>query len=667
MRNLLTAIFFSCINLLIGQNDSVYIINLNDLEEIVENQEIEEDLDIDNTIEELSYLLSNPYNINEVSHDQLEAMNLLNEYQINSFVEYRNTVGPFISLYELQAIPNWNILTIERMLPYLDLKTTSLGISGLSDMVKGGKHLLTLRWKNIIEEREGFNNDGRSDYLGDPNHIYVRYRYNYSNKLRWGLTAEKDSGEPFFTKSNKKGFDYYSAFLYYNSNEGIIQSFNLGDYTISMGQGLILNNAFGSGKSTRTTYIKKSGKVIRPYSSVNEVNFFRGIAARLKINKDLTLTPFVSRKSVDGTLRQDTLIDDGFGTFSSLVQDGYHRTENEIAKENTIQQTNYGAVMKYVYKNLKVGVNLLNTTFDRPLKTDDQLYRLYAFSGTNLTNVSTDFSFRYKNASFFGEGARSSNNGKAFILGSQVSLHPSLDVALSYRNYGKEYQVLNPKAFGESINATNEEGLYIGVQVRLNKEITMSAYHDAWRNEWLRFRVDAPGGGNESIMRFEYYKKRKYTFYIQYKNEIKSINGVRESAVNKVIDKKTQRLRIHLSNKVSSSIELRNRIEFSHFSTPSKTSKGWLAFQDLILKPIGSNFSLTTRFSIFDTDDFDSRIYTYENDILYEFRIPFSQNQGTRFYINTRYKASRKLSLEFRYARTHYNNRDEIGSSSTLR
>ena len=107
---------------------------------------------------------------------------------------------------------------------------------------------------------------------------------------------------------------------------------------------------------------------------------------------------------------------------------------------------------------------------------------------------------------------------------------------------------------------------------------------------------------------------------------------------------------------------MRNRIEFSHFNTPAKTSKGWLAFQDLIIKPVGSRFSFTTRFSIFDTDDFDTRIYTYENDVLYEFKIPFYQNQGTRFYINTRYKATRKLSLEFRYDRTQYNNINEIGS-----
>ncbi|MBK8472078.1 MAG: hypothetical protein IPL33_07835 [Sphingobacteriales bacterium] len=44
--------------------------------------------------------------------------------------------------------------------------------------------------------------------------MYARYRYKYGNKISYGITAEKDPGEPFFKGANAQGFDFYSAHLY---------------------------------------------------------------------------------------------------------------------------------------------------------------------------------------------------------------------------------------------------------------------------------------------------------------------------------------------------------------------------------------------------------------------------------------------------------------------
>ncbi|NNF32830.1 MAG: helix-hairpin-helix domain-containing protein, partial [Saprospiraceae bacterium] len=66
--------------------------------------------------------------------------------------------------------------------------------------------------------------------------------------------------------------------------------------------------------------------------------------------------------------------------------------------------------------------------------------------------------------------------------------------------------------------------------------------------------------------------------------------------------------------------------------------------------------------ALFDTDDFDSRIYAFENDIQYEFRIPFYQMKGTRMYLFARYKATRRMTLEARIDRTFLTDAEEIGS-----
>ncbi|MFZ1561112.1 MAG: helix-hairpin-helix domain-containing protein, partial [Saprospiraceae bacterium] len=62
----------------------------------------------------------------------------------------------------------------------------------------------------------------------------------------------------------------------------------------------------------------------------------------------------------------------------------------------------------------------------------------------------------------------------------------------------------------------------------------------------------------------------------------------------------------------------------------------------------------------------DARIYAYENDILYEFYIPFFQNRGSRFYINTRYRIGRNYTWELRIGRTYLQNVDVIASGNEL-
>jgi hypothetical protein len=64
----------------------------------------------------------------------------------------------------------------------------------------------------------------------------------------------------------------------------------------------------------------------------------------------------------------------------------------------------------------------------------------------------------------------------------------------------------------------------------------------------------------------------------------------------------------------------------------------------------------------FDTQGFDSRIYTYENDVLYSFSIPAFFNKGYRYYININYDVNKKLSFWLRWAQLIRADDSVIGS-----
>ncbi len=648
---------------LYAQSDSIYVIDAIDLENIVENQEIEGDVNIEYALDELVEFFKNPLDLNIADYNQLESLNLLHESQILSLLDYREKYGPLVSIYELQAIPQWNILTIRRVLPYVSVNSNRINFIKFKDMATSGDHTVFLKLKRVIEDRAGFIEGVNPEYLGDPNHLTIRYRYNYGNKLRWGLTAEKDAGEQFFTGNNPQGFDYYSGFVYHYDSDARLRTIAVGDYNISLGQGLIAHNAFGSGKSAQVMNTKKGGRVLKPYSSVNEVNFLRGGGLEYLINDNLSVVSFASRKKVNANLLQDTIIDTGFESFSSIVATGFHRTALEQEKKSTIDQTDYGGRINYKKGSFSLSANGKTTLFSKSLDLRDAPYRAFSFEGDQLTNVSIDAGYRYQNFNFFSEGARSNNGGQALVMGVQSSLHSTVDLTAIYRNYGADYQVLNANAFAESSNPINEKGLYIGAQYRPNTEWTVSAYHDSWRHPWLRFRVSAPSSGAESFFRIDYKKKRKYSAYLQYKYETKEIDSSVEAATRPLTSRVQHRVRIHLSNQVYKGLELRNRVEFSSADLNETFSTGWLLYQDVIWKPVGRPYSFSTRFAIFDTDNFDTRIYAFENDILYEFRIPFYQGKGTRFYINSRWKVTRKLTFELRYDTVNRIDADRIGSS----
>ena len=87
-----------------------------------------------------------------------------------------------------------------------------------------------------------------------------------------------------------------------------------------------------------------------------------------------------------------------------------------------------------------------------------------------------------------------------------------------------------------------------------------------------------------------------------------------------------------------------------------------MVYQDIHYHPMNSRWKINVRYALMDTDDYDSRIYAYENDVLYSFSMSAYSDSGSRFLLNVRYKLSRSVDLWFRYAATFYDKRQSIGS-----
>src|SRR5205809_2296597 len=65
------------------------------------------------------HLKKHPLNLNAADANELKELISLTDLQIDNFISYRNLFGSLISIYELQAIPSWDIVTIKKILPYV--------------------------------------------------------------------------------------------------------------------------------------------------------------------------------------------------------------------------------------------------------------------------------------------------------------------------------------------------------------------------------------------------------------------------------------------------------------------------------------------------------------------------------------------------------------------
>jgi hypothetical protein len=618
-----------------------------------------------------------PLDLNKATYDELAETLLFTPVQINQLLDYRERMGKFISIYELQTIPSLDLEAIRRAVPFVQIDgTLDDATTPLTRMIAEGTRELFLRWDRRLETARGYElgpEDGTNYYLGSPDRLYVKFRQRYGNQMSFGVVAEKDPGETFFGPNNgnrARGFDYYSAHFFLRNVNKTLKAIAIGDYSVSLGQGLILYTGFGYGKSSQTTTVVRGGPVIRPYASVNEFSFMRGGAATLALGKPFELTLFGSRRGRTANVVQpnDTLdIDSDLLAVSSLNFTGFNRTPNEVEDRNSIQQTSYGGNLRYQPNSrLQLNLNFLGENLSQPLQPRDLPYNRFFFRGTGIQNVSIDYRYRLRNFSFFGEVARSDNGGMAQLHGALVGLDRFLDLAVVYRKFDPDYQALLARPFAETAGGRNEEGLYFGLEARPGKHWRINAYYDIFRHPFLRFNIDGPSSGREYRLRVTYWEKRKMETYFEVRSETKGFGTDGDETIftnlDPVVDRTRFQGRLHFAYKITPFLEWRSRLDAGFTEDElNGLERGMMLYQDLHYRPRGP-WSFSARVALVDTDGFNVRFYQYENGLLYNARVLPYYNRGTRSFLVLRYKGIRGLTLEGRIAQTTYTDGNLFGT-----
>jgi hypothetical protein len=674
MKYIIFFISFGLGNILFAQKDEERdrIIEQR-IEFIGENLE-NSDIDLTTYLEDLYYFYDNPINLNQTNYNELARLNILTDNQIYAILNYQIKYGKFLSVYELNAIPELDNESIDMILPFITVGEAEAQKVNLKKMFTYGKSDLILRYIRGIEQREGYiekpdsilQQNPNKQYLGSPDRIYSRYRYTYKDKLSYGITGEKDAGEEFFKGTQKYGFDFYSAHFMVQ-DVGIIHKIVVGDFQANFGQGLTMWSGFNMGKTANVLNVKRYARGLRAYTSVNENNFLRGggitLQKNLNDNIKIDFTAFGSQKRIDANLNvSDTLFGDEVDIgISSFQTTGYHRTVNEMEKRKTVKESIIGGASHFTTQKLKVGIVGVYTNYDKPLEAGNNVYAQFNFVGTSNYSMGVNYMYFKGKMSFFGETTTSQNLSIATLNGVTWHADPRLDLVVLHRYIDKKNQSLYTNAFGGS--STNENGLYIGAKAKITKHLNISAYYDQSTYHWLKWLTDGPSVARDILIQADYKINYNSSFYVRFKNKITERNS-KETVTGikpQVFLRKTN-LRLHYAQRISSQITVKSRVEGIRFSYDDVISHGIMFYQDLSFKFNKIPLKLTGRYAIFDTDNYDTRIYAYENDLLYLFSIPSYYYKGIRAYVMAKYDITDKIDFWIRWGVYSYANEEEISS-----
>ena len=149
------------------------------------------------------------------------------------------------------------------------------------------------------------------------------------------------------------------------------------------------------------------------------------------------------------------------------------------------------------------------------------------------------------------------------------------------------------------------------------------------------------------------------------KQEFKPQKTSGGSGISADHDEITTNLRIQLENVISGKLTLRTRFEYAGYSFNGIHENGFLFFQDLVYTP-KLKFSLYLRYARFRTDGYNSRIYTFENDLLYTFSIPEFHGNGHRVYLNLKWSPASNVSVYLKTGCTIHEGVSSWGSGNDV-
>ena len=601
-------------------------------------------------MEQLAEAAASPINLNQATREELEALPFLSANQVEEIVAYVYRYAPIRSIGELKMIGSLDFHTRQLLkhFVYVGPEKPRRVWPKLSDVARYGRHKLVASGKIPLYDRKGDVVSDGSGYMGYKYRHDIRYQFNYNDRIKFGLTAAQDGGEPFFSDKNRMGYDHYSYYLQLR-NMGRLEQLNLGMYRVQMGMGLVMNTAFSLGKLATLQSMGRSTHMLTAHASRSQDNYLQGVAATIRVADHWRLTAFASYRPLDATLNED-------GTARTLLHDGYHRTKTELSKKSNTHETDFGGSVGYRQGTFHVNLNMVYTHLNRQLIPQQVLYKRYAASGSDFTNVSMDYGYNTSRWGVSGETAVNHQGALATINSINFRATDALTLMLLHRYYDKRYTALHAKSFGEGSSVQNEHGAYLGAKWQPARTWLLQGYVDYAHFSFPRYQVSLPSDAFDALLA-TCYNGQKWNFEARYRMRIRQRD---DSEKQRLLNQPEHRLRLRSTINLSSQLSLQSQADAVCTWPDHVWQQGIMLSQHATWR--WRWLTMDGHIGWFRTDSYDARLYQYERSVQYDFSFPAYYGHGLRHSLMLTAAVGPQLTAVIKYGTTNYFDRSTIGS-----
>ena len=615
-----------------GQDEKVSEIIASIAEELADDETDPEAVGI--YIEKLNDLTEKPVRINSADETELSRLFFLTDFQVKALADYIHSSGRLYSLYEIVNIPGFNRELTGMIIPFISIDE---GKANHSDSVRLKNNLLiNFSVRYPVSDTSA---------PGSPLKLLTRYKFT-AGHFSGGFTSEKDAGEKLLS-GNAPLPDFLSANLAW-IGKGILRKVIIGDFGARFGMGTSINTGLRTGLSlTQPGYLSGSDE-IKQYTSTDENIFFRGLAAQFQINKT-GLSLFYSVNRIDATI--DSADNDSKPYVETFYRSGLHNTDSSVEKKDALTEYCYGINLMFDFNNFRAGLLWTAGRFSIPVeRINSDPEDIYDFEGDKYSAASAYYKAVFGRMLLFGEISADMNKRYAFVQGLSFRPADRLSMNLLYRNYDPGFTAFHGKGLFSSSSGDNVRGVFGNFTYEAARHLFVIAGCDLRYYPWLKYRCSAPSMAVGREIRIKYIPSDKMTAEAVYGFRFSMLNGQETLGIEKQENIFSRTIKGTVRYSPDENLTFGTRLDYKVVRPGS--GRGMLLLQDVTYRFRKIPVTVWLRYCIFKTNNWDSRLYAYENDLLYSFSIPALSGEGSRSCIMITWKTGKFIDLRIKYGLT---------------
>lgn len=558
--------------------------------------------------------------------------------------------------------------------------------------------------KGSIESRISTQFPKARGYLSEIPH-YLGSQVRYQERI----TIENESYSAHFSRSKQYGETMkYPGISGFTTGHFQYRGANLttiaGDYSISHSHGLLFARG-GMRTSTRNlTRFGGTGTTISPYRSASPGSFLRGIVSEYRVSEyeGLKVLGFYSKRYLSATGRELWSESEGVGEadvefggegLSRGMEKVYflpgfwisRRTNNEEDRYRNLGMETVGGIINssHSFHDLRMSLSIAGVRhrFDHFIERRSRLHNTYDFSGRSLYQVSVSVSTVYDKWHYSGEVSRSWSDLSENLPVSNYALVHGITGSgrvvsggVWQRRYGEGYHTIYGNGMGTFGGTSNEYGIGAWVNMSVVWGLRVRLYADRYGSFGARSGSDVGAMGWERGVAVDWRRGRMM--------QARAEGFYRGDEVSVVVRDDVGRDRRELQDRergtVRGSVRVepglgwmwQSRLEVQSWGVGARSGFGIGFVQGVRYRvgvvgsvlPFIRELDVYAQHTLFSTDSHNSRIFTYEYDMLRSIRIPSFSGEGSRSYIMLHANIVGKTVIRIKYGRTHYFDRYEVGT-----